>query len=451
MMRLQHLTEISFLQMLLCLSVSVSPVKAQGLDQLIAHGVTLKQTTYQGRESVQVTALPDAANGSSYAIVKDSSFENGVIEVNLAGKPAEGAGAQARGFIGIAFRMSNDQYEYIYLRPTNGRADDQVRRNHSTQYSSYPDFDYARLRSESPEKYESYVDLQPGVWTKIKIVVEGRKARLYVGAAQEPVLIVNDLKLQPRRGAIALWVGPGTEGYFADLETTSYSQAEPTSPDVANSQTIYFDLAHGEFQWPPEMVDLGRRIGYKLKPNNGLITADALAGNQLIYLRAPNSAFEESEKQALVSYVKAGGSLLVVLDEEARQKLAVVGINDVIEPFGLKLTGDTPRIVNTGAIAKAGEINKSDREIPYDSGRQVLGGVAFAYQLDREGKPAQPFAAYAKLDNGGRVVVMGEGMASLFLGVSEAERLSVTKENPKWWGKDASLFMEEVLRWLLAR
>ena len=112
-------------------------------------------------------------------------------------------------------------YEYIYLRPTNGRADDQVRRNHSTQYSSHPDFDFARSRQEAPEKYESYVDLEPGVWTKYKIEVEGRKARLYVHGAEQPCLIVNDLKLEPRGGGVALWVGPGTEGYFSNLKITA--------------------------------------------------------------------------------------------------------------------------------------------------------------------------------------------------------------------------------------
>jgi hypothetical protein len=107
--------------------------------------------------------------------------------------------------------------------------------------------------------------------------------------------------------------------------------------------------------------------------------------------------------------------------------------------------------VNTGAIAKAGEINKADREVPYDGGRQVFGGTPFAYQLDREDNPAQPYAAYAKADNGGRIVVMGEGMASPFLGVPEAVRLTVEPTNPKWWGKDSLIFMEEVLSWLLAR
>ena len=198
------------------------PLAAQSPDRLIGKNVSIAQTNYKGRNAVQVIANPDAANATSYALIKDVSFRDGVIEVDLAGQPAAGASAGARGFIGVAFRLQGDgRYEYIYLRPTNGRADDQVRRNHSTQYSSYPDFDFARSRQEAPEKYESYVDLQPGVWTKYKIEVEGRKARLYVHGAEQPCLIVNDLKLDPRDGAVALWVGPGTEGYFSNLKITA--------------------------------------------------------------------------------------------------------------------------------------------------------------------------------------------------------------------------------------
>ena len=220
--------------------------------------------------------------------------------------------------------------------------------------------------------YESYVDLQPGVWTKYMIEIDARKARLHVHGAEQPSLIVNDLKMEPREGAIALWVGPGTEGYFEGLKITPKRADALSSSDIASSKTIYFDMAHGEAPWPPPMEELGKRVGYKLEPGRRPITAEAVAGSQLIYLRAPNKTFQDSEKQAIISFVKAGGSLLLVLDEEERQKLAVVGANDMIEPFGLKLSGDTPRIVNTGAMAKAGEINKADREIPYDGGRQVF-------------------------------------------------------------------------------
>jgi hypothetical protein len=206
-------------------SVLASPavlLLAQSVDGLDAKNVSIAQTTFKGRSAVQLIAAPDALNGAAYAVVKGSSFRDGIIEVDLAGQPGAGAGTGARGFIGIGFRLQADgRYEYIYLRPTNGRADDQVRRNHSTQYSAHPDFDFARSRKEAPEKYESYVDLEPGVWTKYRIEVDGRRARLFVHGAEQPVLIVNDLKLEPQHGQVALWVGPGTEGYFANLKITA--------------------------------------------------------------------------------------------------------------------------------------------------------------------------------------------------------------------------------------
>jgi hypothetical protein len=190
------------------------------LDRLELHGVTAQAVTYNGKPAVRVDGLPDTANGASYAVLKGSHFHNGTIEVELAGKPGANAGPGARGFIGMAFRLQGNRYEYIYLRPTNGRADDQIRRNHSTQYGAQPDFDFARLRKESPEKYESYVDLEPGVWTKYRIVIDGTKAQLFVHEAAQPCLIVNDMKLGDSEGVVALWIEPGTEGYFTNLKIT---------------------------------------------------------------------------------------------------------------------------------------------------------------------------------------------------------------------------------------
>jgi hypothetical protein len=81
-----------------------------------------------------------------------------------------------------------------------------------------PDFSWQRLREESPGLYESYVDLQPGVWTKMRIVVSGTEARLYVNGATQPCLLVNDLKLGATHGQIALWAYGGTDAYFSNLK-----------------------------------------------------------------------------------------------------------------------------------------------------------------------------------------------------------------------------------------
>src|SRR5271154_4303645 len=103
---------------------------------------------------------------------------------------APGAPTDARGFIGVLFHVQDhgEKAENFYLRPTNGRADDQLRRNHSVQYVSEPEFPWARLRQETPGVYESYTDLEPSVWTHVKIVVAGVQARLYVNHAAQPCL-----------------------------------------------------------------------------------------------------------------------------------------------------------------------------------------------------------------------------------------------------------------------
>jgi hypothetical protein len=194
------------------------PTAAQTAEPLIPHQVKIEPVEYRGKKAVKVTEDGSVANGEAYAIRKGDDFHNGEIEVELAGLPAKSAGPAARGFIGVAFRLKEGKFEYIYLRPTNGRADDQVRRNHSTQYGQHPDYDFARLRKEAPEKYESYVDLEPGVWTRVRIVVQGTTARLFVHGAPQPALVVNDLKLGDASGAVALWIGPGTEGYFTGLQ-----------------------------------------------------------------------------------------------------------------------------------------------------------------------------------------------------------------------------------------
>jgi len=198
-----------------CFQAGVSA--AQTIDQLMPHRVTLAAVEYRGKQAIKVVEEAGAPNGTAYALLKGTDFHNGSIDVEIAGAPGATAFAAARGFIGLAFRVKDDRFEYIFLRPTNGRADDQVRRNHATQYSAFPDFDYARLRKESPEKYESYVDLEAGAWTRVRVVVDGVTARLFVHGAAQPALVVNDLKLGDGSGGVALWIGSGTEGYFTGL------------------------------------------------------------------------------------------------------------------------------------------------------------------------------------------------------------------------------------------
>jgi len=204
--------------------VKTGTVRLDAPDELKSRNVKTEMVTYKGRRALRVVdaAAADVGDGERLVILSKTEFQDGVIEIDLAGEPGPGAAAGARGFVGMAFRIAPDasKFECFYLRPTNGRADDQVRRNHSTQYISFPDFPWQKLRKEFPEKYESYVDLVPAEWTKVKIEVRGEQARLYIHGNAQPTLLVNDLKLGMAKGAIALFIGPGTIAHFSDLRLT---------------------------------------------------------------------------------------------------------------------------------------------------------------------------------------------------------------------------------------
>jgi hypothetical protein len=165
------------------------------------------------------------ADEPTFAKLKGIDFSNGSIEVKVLSRLVAGAPAYARGFIGVAFHIndSNTKFETIYLRPTNGRADDQVRRNHSIQYCSYPDYKFDRLRKEFPERYESYADMELNQWITLRIEVKDSLAKLFLNNNTQPSLLVTDLKLGGGiKGSIGLWVDSGTEGYFRDVKVVRF-------------------------------------------------------------------------------------------------------------------------------------------------------------------------------------------------------------------------------------
>lgn len=192
-------------------------ISLSSTDGIEARNVQASSVTFKGRKAIRLAAQPGDEN---LGVWTGSSFSDGVIELEVAGEPAPGAPEGARGFVGVAFRVQPDfkTYQCFYLRPTNGRADDQLRRNHATQYIAHPDWTWNRLRKEFPGVYESYADMLPGEWIRIRAEVRGGKARLFLNGNPQPVLIVNDMKTSPGKGAIALWVGDGTVAHFSNLK-----------------------------------------------------------------------------------------------------------------------------------------------------------------------------------------------------------------------------------------
>lgn len=206
-----------------CSSTLYSQIFKFDKNKLEAVNVSMSIEKFMGKEVVKV--IKDSAvtqvDEPTFAKLKGLNFKNGTIEVKVLSRLLPNAPELARGFIGIAFRVndSNSKFESIYIRPTNGRSSNQLRRNRSIQYFSFPDYKFDRLRKEAAGEYESYADMGLNEWIKLKIVVINNQAKLFINDNKQPSLIVNDLKHGASlSGAIGMWVDVGTEGFFSDLK-----------------------------------------------------------------------------------------------------------------------------------------------------------------------------------------------------------------------------------------
>jgi hypothetical protein len=165
--------------------------------------------------------IDTSTDGPTYVKLTNVAIENGTIEVKMLSRIMENSPfPAARGFIGVAYRVDqeNKNFDAIYLRPSNGRADDQLRRNHTVQYFSYPGNTFSRLRKEANGLYETYADIGLNEWIDVRIEFQDEKAVLYINNQKSPSFIVNKMLGTSKRGSIALWVEIGTVGYFKDLK-----------------------------------------------------------------------------------------------------------------------------------------------------------------------------------------------------------------------------------------
>ncbi|MEP2349194.1 MAG: hypothetical protein ABJH96_15480 [Algoriphagus sp.] len=157
----------------------------------------------------------------TYVKLIELDMENGSVEVKLLSKIQNPSPFQAaQGFIGLAFRISEDnsRFESIYLRPRVGRSENQLARNHTVQYFAYPDYKFQKLRSPAFQgRYETYADVGLEEWITFRIEFRDQKAYLYLNDQESAAFVVADLLGDSTSGSIGLWVDIGTIGYFKDL------------------------------------------------------------------------------------------------------------------------------------------------------------------------------------------------------------------------------------------
>ena len=160
--------------------------------------------------------------------LKDCDFHNGIIKVKMLSRLLPDAPDFARGFIGIVFRVNeqNSEFESFYIRPTNAMTEDPVRKAHGCQYFSYPGYTFAYFREFGITGYEAPIRYGLDEWVELKAVIQDDHAEFYLNEEAEPVLSVDGLKHgKDAHGSVGFFSEIGTEAFFKDLEVEQYPEA----------------------------------------------------------------------------------------------------------------------------------------------------------------------------------------------------------------------------------
>jgi hypothetical protein len=217
---------------------------------------------------------------------------------------------------------------------------------------------------------------------------------------------------------------------------------------------ILIDIAHGQKFWndPARMdgmdANLIERIKYmtgEIKKSaasvgadvgylSGKIERDLLDKCDILFIHIPSSKYSAEEIAAIHQYLRKGGALFLVMDADYWSTLEQVNANDIVSQYGIKYGQNSPDSLS-GGYTKAGPITPKPLKITYHGARTVTGGTPFCFSNQSE---ENPFGTFTELQNGGKIVAMGDGMVSLYM--------------TSW--KDVndyqcSEFMHDVFAWLL--
>jgi hypothetical protein len=186
---------------------------AQKIDLVALYKANQLITYPQYHVSISNDGDKRALSQNDIVWLKDSRFSTGTIEVDLKGK-----NVFQQSFLGIAFHgIDTTTYDAIYFRPFNFQSADTLRKKHTVQYISQPDYTWEKLRNEHPLIYENAVNPFPQAkdWFHARIIVGKDSITVYVNHSPKASLKVKKLN-NSNNGMIGLW-NFGLDGDFANL------------------------------------------------------------------------------------------------------------------------------------------------------------------------------------------------------------------------------------------
>lgn len=221
---------------------------------------------YKGKRALHVLG-----GEQTYVYLADSTFQDGVIEVDMAGPIFTG--------IGFRGREKGRRVEKVYFRPQNAGT---AKHANTVQYAviGREDGTWRHLRTNFPGKYETGADIKKDEWFHVRMVIRGTEVKVYVNDTPEPILTVDKMLDGVSRGTVGVW---GHNSYFANFRYTPAAQGSVSQdwPQWRGPNRDGKVSASGAPQtWPSELTQT-----WKVAVGSGDSTP-ALVGDRLyVYAR----------------------------------------------------------------------------------------------------------------------------------------------------------------------
>jgi hypothetical protein len=154
----------------------------------------------KGVRAENVDGRETLAFETGVATRRDVKLQDGTIEMDV-------QLTRRRSFVYVTFRMQDDkEYEDFYMRPHKSGLPDAL------QYAPVYQGQSAWQLYHGPGATAA-VEFQPGVWTRLRLVVQGPHAAVFLGTGERPVMVAR-LARESRPGYIALraFLPPDTPG-----------------------------------------------------------------------------------------------------------------------------------------------------------------------------------------------------------------------------------------------
>ncbi len=209
-----------------------------------------------------------------------------------------------------------------------------------------------------------------------------------------------------------------------------FSANELLAQSPATKNRILIDVAHGQKFWndpatmkgDPNFIERVKYMTAELKSTASSVNADLgylkgkikpadLATCNLLFIHLPSSKYDADEVDAIKQYVQKGGALFLVMDEDYWTTLDLTNVNDILSLSNIKFGSNSPDTLS-GGYTKPSALTAKKLKVTYHGGRIVMGGTPFCYDNQSE---KYPFGSFTKLKSGGKIVAMGDGMASLYM------------------------------------